>query len=347
MKTQKSIRKFLVAVGVMFAGAAVGAVVWGGPMVAGFSPDNGRTATVRIPADASFDELTDSLKASLGDKYAAGVIRAWKLFRAVPSAAHGLYVVERGTPAYRLARRLQYGRQTPVKVTFNNIRTLDMLADRVGAKMEFDAADFIAACDSVLPSMGFRGRASFPAAFLPDTYEFYWTADARYVVETFARVRNLFWNDERRAKAKSLGLNPVGVATVASIVEEETASSAERPLVARLYLNRLAKGMKLQADPTVKFAVGDFSLRRITGGHLRKQSAYNTYIHEGLPPGPIRIPEPLLRQSLRLRRIPIFICVPNLTFRDAIILHLILPRISATPRLIGKRLTGEGLNDNT
>lgn len=291
MKTSKGIRKFVIAAGVMLAGAALGAVVWAGPMLAPYSSEGGTAAIVRIPAGASVEELADSLRSSLGEDYAAGVVRAWKLFGAVPSAANGLYEVEQGTPAYKLARRLKYGRQTPVKITFNNIRTLDMLARRIGDKMEFGAEDFISACDSVLPEMGFRNRAMYPAAFLPDTYEFYWTTDARDVVETFARVRNRFWNDDRRAKAKSLGLNPVGVATIASIVEEETASSAERPLVARLYINRLTKGMKLQADPTVKFAVGDFSLRRITGTHLRKQSPYNTYIHEGLPPGPIRIPE--------------------------------------------------------
>ena len=100
-----------------------------------------------------------------------------------------------------------------------------------------------------------------------------------------------FWTDERRAKARKLGLTPVGVATLASIVEEETAKADERPRVARLYLNRLNKGIKLQADPTVKFAIGDFAIRRISGRMLKTPSPYNTYIVVGLPPGPIRLVE--------------------------------------------------------
>lgn len=156
--------------------------------------------------------------------------------------------------------------------------------------MECTDSAFIAACDSVLQPLGFN-REGYPAAFLPDSYEFYWSDPATKVVSKLVDVRNQFWTDERRQKAKTLGLTPVEVATVASIIEEETAKKDEKPKVARLYLNRIAKGMPLQADPTVKFAVGDFSLRRIKGEHLKADSPYNTYRSRGLPPGPIRIPE--------------------------------------------------------
>lgn len=165
-----------------------------------------------------------------------------------------------------------------------------MLAERIASKMEWGADDFIAACDSVLPAKGFR-KAQYTAAFLPDTYEFFWTTDAVDVVRRLSDVRDAFWNDERRAKAASMGLNPVGVATLASIVEEETAKADERPKVARLYLNRLDRGMLLQADPTVKFALGNFGLRRIYNSHLAVDSPYNTYKYKGLPPGPIRVAE--------------------------------------------------------
>ncbi|MDE5595777.1 MAG: endolytic transglycosylase MltG, partial [Muribaculaceae bacterium] len=111
------------------------------------------------------------------------------------------------------------------------------------------------------------------------------------LVKRLSDIRDKFWNEERRAKAASMGINPVGIATVASIVEEETAKKDERPKVARLYLNRLKRGMLLQADPTVKFAIGDFGLRRIYNTHLTVDSPYNTYKYKGLPPGPIRIPE--------------------------------------------------------
>ncbi len=267
------------------------------PMLRAYAgPD---TAVLLVPDRATESQIADSLYAATGDRaYAEGVIRAWKLLKGYPESANGRYVVEPGTPAYKLARRLQTGRQTPVRLTFNNIRTLDQLAERVGSRMEFGPSDFLAACDSVLPALGFRNRSEYPAAFIPDTYEFYWNTGADQVVERLAAVRSAYWSDERRERARALGLNPVGVATVASIVEEETAAKDERPLVARLYLNRLAAGMKLQADPTVKFAVGDFSLRRITGTHLRVSSPYNTYLNEGLPPGPIRIPERATLESV-------------------------------------------------
>lgn len=285
---QKTKRRFLV-VGSAIAGLALACVLWAWPMLAPFGGAD--AAVVRIPDGATAEAVADSLRANLGEGYAGGVLRAWHLLKGTPQSANGLYVVDPGTPAYKLARRLQTGRQTPVRLTFNNIRTLDELAARVGSKMEFGADDFLKACDTVLPPLGFPGRAEYPAAFLPDTYEFYWTTGSNELVERLVKVRNSYWNDERRKKAAALGLNPVGVATVASIVEEETLAADERPMVARLYLNRLAKGMKLQADPTVKFAVGDFSLRRITGAHLRTPSPYNTYLNAGLPPGPIRIPE--------------------------------------------------------
>ena len=191
--------------------------------------------------------------------------------------------------ALRVAQNLRKKRQTPVRFTFNNIRTLSQLAERAGMVMEFTPDEFLEACDSVLPKRGYRSGDEYTAAFLPDSYEFYWTASPYKVVSALADTRDRFWNEQRRSAARRLGLRPVEVAVVASIVEEETADDKERGTVARLYLNRLQKGMKLQADPTVKFAVGDFSLRRITARHLAVESPYNTYRVNGLPPGPIRI----------------------------------------------------------
>lgn len=157
--------------------------------------------------------------------------------------------------------------------------------------MSFTDAEFIAALDSLLPSAGFKSRDSYTAAFLPDTYEFYWTASAASTARKLLETRNAFWNDERRAKARKLGLTPVEAATLASIAEEETNNRDERATVARLYLNRVHKGMRLQADPTIKFALGDFSLRRIRGEHLNVNSPFNTYVNPGIPPGPIRVAE--------------------------------------------------------
>lgn len=249
----------------------------------------GEPTRINIPRGATSEQISDSLTLRLGKSYGRRVYTLWRLQKGNPEMARGSYSVEPGTKAISLSRRLKQGRQNPVKFTFQNIRTLDQLASRADARMEFTSEQFLAACDSVLPPLGFK-RAGYPAAFLPDTYEFYWTESPENFVKKLADVRNSFWTPERREQAKSLGLTPVEVATIASIVEEETAKSDEKPKVARLYLNRLQKGMKLQADPTVKFALSDFSLRRILGKHLAADSPYNTYLHAGLPPGPIRIP---------------------------------------------------------
>ena len=275
--------------------AVIGALLLIGGIVAYYygskiySRYGGESVRLYIPAGISEVALKDSLQSRLGD-FGDDVFTVWKLHRADLAKTHGSYVVDPGDRALSISRRLRAGRQTPVRVTFNNVRTLDQLADRVASKMEWGSDDFLAACNSVLPAKGFR-KAQYPAAFLPDTYEFFWTTPAEEVVTKLSDVRDKFWNEERRAKAASLGLNPVGVATLASIVEEETAKSDERPKVARLYLNRLNKGMLLQADPTVKFAVGDFSLKRIYNSHLAVNSPYNTYKNKGLPPGPIRVAE--------------------------------------------------------
>lgn len=243
---------------------------------------------VNIPGNASEEDVRDSLVGSLGKEIGGRVYLLWKAKGGKVSVSKGSYAIKNDMSVYDISRKILAGRQDPVKVTFNNVRTLRQLADRVAPEMEFDADAFLAACDSVLSARGMT-KEQYPAAFLPDTYEFYWNASPGYVVERLAAYRDKFWNEERRRKAAAAGLSPEDVATVASIVEEETAKGDERPKVARLYLNRIHKGMKLQADPTVKFAVGDFSLRRILSDHLKVESPYNTYLHEGLPPGPIRV----------------------------------------------------------
>jgi len=257
-----------------------------------FADFNGvKAVRVNIPRYCDNAGVDSCLRAELGNDFGGKVSRLFRISGADPGKANGSYVVEPGMTALRVAQNLRKKRQTPVRFTFNNIRTLSQLAERAGMVMEFTPDEFLEACDSVLQKRGYRSGDEYTAAFLPDSYEFYWTASPYKVVSALADTRDRFWNEQRRSAARRLGLRPVEVAVVASIVEEETADDKERGTVARLYLNRLQKGMKLQADPTVKFAVGDFSLRRITGRHLQVRSPYNTYLNEGLPPGPIRIAE--------------------------------------------------------
>lgn len=292
MKHRKGI--FLIILAVLITAAACSA--WAAYKYASRSY-TGEKTRIFIPAGASVESVTDTLTKNLGE-YGATVARLWQWRDGKTATAHGSYVVEPGIRAWSMAGRLKTGRQTPLRVTFNNIRLMDDLAERVAARMEFGKEDFTAAADSVLRARGFKGKAEFPAAFIPDTYEFYWTAPADEVVATLAGYRDRFWSPERRKQAEDMGLTPVEVATIASIVEEETAKTDERGKVARLYLNRLEKGMLLQADPTVKYAVGDFTLRRIGGRMLQTPSPYNTYVTPGLPPGPIRIPERATLQAV-------------------------------------------------
>lgn len=264
-------------------------VAWFGWRCLSTTYDAAEAAWLYLPHGTTQEELNDQLTSVLGPGMGAATMTVYKAAAKSDQQTYGAYRVAPGTTAKELARRLIRHRQTPIRLTFNNLRTLDQLAQRISQQMEFSADEFTAAMDSVLPTIGFKTRAQFPAAFLPDTYEVYWTQTPEQTVKKLLDARNNFWNDQRRAKAKSLGLTPVEAATIASIAEEETNDPEERGVVGRLYLNRLHRAMPLQADPTVKFAVGDFSLRRILGEHLKVSSPYNTYRNPGLPPGPIRI----------------------------------------------------------
>lgn len=259
--------------------------------LAGIDGYRGESVRLTIPRDATTSQVRDSLDARLGHMMGKRVFLLWKVMGGDPVTAHGSYQIPKGKMALRIAHDLSRGRQTPVTVTFNNIRTMSQLADRMSSILDFSSDEFMRACREVLPSKGFDNEAQYPAAFLPDSYEVYWTTTPQALIEKLVSHRNSFWTDERRTLAKALGLTPVEVATVASIAEEETAKRDERPMVGRLYINRLNKGMKLQADPTVKYAIGDFSIRRITLPMLSTPSPYNTYVNKGLPPGPIRIAE--------------------------------------------------------
>lgn len=247
----------------------------------------GETCWIKI-SEPTETALKDSLISNLGLDYGMRVYQMWYLMDGNPSGCQGAYKVEPGTTAYSLGNALKNNYQTPVRVVFNNVRTMDLLAEKISRNMMFNKEDFLKACDDVLLAEGLK-KEEFPSAFFPDTYEFYWNASPQKVVMRLLDYYKKFWTEERVAKAAELGLTPVQVSTVASIVEEETNKADERPKVARLYLNRLKIGMKLQADPTIKFGLGDFSLRRITLEHLKVESPYNTYKYKGLPPGPIRV----------------------------------------------------------
>lgn len=253
-----------------------------------FAPYGGDSAVrVCIPKGSTVSQIDSILTSSLGS-YGDKVITLWGMQNGLPSAAHGSYVIEPGDKAVRVARRMAKGLQTPVRLTTACFRTPGDLARRVDMTLETDSASFLAAADSFIVANGMKPE-HLMAAFIPDTYEFYWTANPERVVSVMFNHRKAFWTPERVAKAAALGLTPEQVHILTSIADAETARADELGKVAQLYLNRLNKKMHLQADPTVVFATGQFAARRITRSMLDVESPYNTYKYRGLPPGPIRM----------------------------------------------------------
>jgi UPF0755 protein len=212
----------------------------------------------------------------------------------LPEHVHaGKYLLRNGMSNFQMVRTLRTGRQTPVKLVVKKLRTKDDFVELVSANLEADSMQL----RSLLTDADFLSQYKLDAAtamcgVLPNTYEFYWNTTAKNVMKKMMHNYVHFWNDSRKAAATQLGLTPATATVIASIVEEETNMAKDKPLIASVYLNRVKKNMKLQADPTVKFAIGDFSIKRITGKMLATDSKFNTYRYEGLPPGPICTPEP-------------------------------------------------------
>ncbi len=190
-----------------------------------------------------------------------------------------------------LIDKLRSGHQDPVKVIFNSIRTREQLAGKISKQIEADSLSLITLFnnDSLIVDYGFKPE-TFTSIFIPNTYEFWWNTSANKFVKRMYSEYKRFWTEDRKEKASKLNLSPEEVTTLASIVDEETLFNDEMPRVAGVYINRLRKRMHLQADPTLKFALGDFTIKRVLNVHKQIDSPYNTYKRYGLPPGPISIP---------------------------------------------------------
>ena len=203
----------------------------------------------------------------------------------------GRYAIKPTDNMRYLHRRLSMGYQTPIKLTVGSVRTLDRIARNTARQLMIDSCEIanILNDTSYISKLGYT-KETLPALFIPNTYEVYWNISAEDFIQRMGKEHKAFWNEKRLKQAEAIGLTPIEVATLASIVEEETANNSEKPMVAGLYINRLKKGMLLQADPTVKFSLQEFGLKRILFKHLEVNSPYNTYKYAGLPPGPIRIP---------------------------------------------------------
>ena len=202
----------------------------------------------------------------------------------------GRYAVEPGESTFTLFRRLKNGMQSPINLTIPESRTIERLSGALSHRLMLDSVEIADKfTDSSYCAKYGYDTATLMALFIPDTYEVYWNISLDKLIEKMVKGNKHFWNDQRISKAAKIGLSPIEVATLASIIDEETANNGEKPMIAGMYYNRLKKDMPLQADPTIKFAHKDFALRRIYNKLLTIDSPYNTYKNTGLPPGPIKI----------------------------------------------------------
>ena len=246
------------------------------------------SAVVRIPAGASAEQVRDSVSKYLGDSYAKKVARLVALRGTDLNARHGAYLIESGMSPLTAMRRLTSGPQEPLTITINGFRLLPVLEEKIAGRFDFsqDSLMNVLSDPEMLQSFGLNTDQAL-ALFFNDSYDFYWSASPADVVEKIGAHYLDVWTPQRRAKADALGLTPADIMIIASIVDEETNAKEEKGAIGRLYINRLKKGMRLEADPTVRFAGGDFTVKRVRNPKS-VDSPYNTYIHAGLPPGPIR-----------------------------------------------------------
>ena len=202
----------------------------------------------------------------------------------------GRYAIEPNASTVSIFRQLKNGRQQPMMLTIPESRTMDKLAAQLSQRLMLDSATIAEALRTpeFTATYGYD-TATIACMFVPNTYEVYWDFSLERLMNRMQKEHDKFWQGERNAKAQAIGLTPNEVCTLASIVDEETANNAEKPMVAGMYLNRLKQQMPLQADPTVKFALKQFELRRIYHNMLNFNSPWNTYRYAGLPPGPIKI----------------------------------------------------------
>ncbi len=252
---------------------------------------DGKPVSVYVPTGTGYEGLKKIL-------YKNGLIIHRKNFEWLARKKHldenvkpGRYIIKNGMTNLELVNMLRAGEQVPVKVIFNNVRDIYQLAGRVGKQIEADSASIVKLLtdSAYLAKMGVKPEYA-STIFIPNTYEFWWNTDADSFIKRMYKEYQKFWNTERDKKAKNLGMSREEVVTLASIVEKETNKDDEKPKIAGVYINRLKHSWRLQADPTLVYALGDFSVKRVLNKYKTIDSPYNTYKYLGLPPGPICIP---------------------------------------------------------
>lgn len=248
--------------------------------------------TIYIPSNSSFDKVVSLLERSKIIKNLSSfkTVSGWMNYKKdiVPA---GKYIFENGMNNRQIIGKLRAGDQNPSKMVINNVRTLRELAGITALYIESDSMTIWNHLNDPQTYSKYNySSEDFLSLFIPNTYEIFWTTTPEKFVERMHKEHTIFWNNERMSKIKEKNITTTEAYIIASIVEKESQYAPERPTIAGVYLNRLARGIKLQADPTVVFALGDFTLQRVLYKHLNFDSPYNTYLYPGLPPGPICMP---------------------------------------------------------
>ena len=249
---------------------------------------------IYVNSGSSKDEMISSISSYIID--VESFIKAAKTKKYLENIKAGRFIIYKGDGNNNIINSLR-SKNIPLNITFNNIQTIQEFSGYISKKIEADSMSLIESFtdENFLKSLNLS-QESVLSLFLPNTYEFFWNTSADNFREKMVREFNNFWNENRIEKANKIGLNPVEVSVLASIVQKETPKVDERPTIAGVYLNRLSKRMKLQADPTIVYVIKrkegfDKKIRRVLYKDLRIKSAYNTYLNKGLPPGPIVTPD--------------------------------------------------------
>ncbi|HEY4797509.1 MAG TPA: endolytic transglycosylase MltG [Bacteroidia bacterium] len=296
-KKKKSLLKKIILWAVLLLVLAVSAAAYYGYRM--YYMDNTSLGTVKskiiyIPTGSSFTDVLDTLKANSILKNEKMFLWIAKIKKYQDKIKPGRYRIMSGMNNNEIINLLRAGLQYPVTVTFTNIRTKEQLVSHVCKKLETDSIQLLALLSNdqyLKENLGLRSETVL-TLFIPNTYEFNWNTSAKQFVERMQNEYKKFWTAERKSKAKQLNLSPTQVSILASIVQaEQLQFPEERPAIAGLYLNRLRIGMELQSDPTIIYALGDFTINRVLDRDKEVDSPYNTYKHFGLPPGPIYVPE--------------------------------------------------------
>jgi len=290
---RKKILLIIIAVVLLLfvVGGIFGYWVWSSVFKNNVKLGKGEVAYLFIATGSDFEDLkTNILKSNLLENIGSFF---WVANRK-NLASHvkpGRYEIKAGMSNNEITNLLRSGKQKPLNVIFNNIRTSEQLAGNISKQIEADSASIIELLkDNEFLKKHNLNKETVRIIFIPNTYEFYWNTDAKKFFDRMLNEYQKFWTEQRKKKAQALGMSVAEVSILASIVDKETNKNDEKPRIAGVYINRLNDNWKLQADPTVVYAVGNFEMKRVLNVHLETDSPYNTYKYAGLPPGPICLP---------------------------------------------------------